>query len=227
MWVSTLSWQHTFIKAGDVRYLYQPLDDVYLLLITTKSSNIPQDAETLRLFSKVVGPSRLFLPSPIAAEALPSLGTRLLPTVQGGNQSGRGEGEVELIFAFDDGGLKEDVTPGQVRSYAVEMFSQEERLFSQIKLVCGPNSPPLPVASSDAIAPSPFSPKSSRLTVQWRRKCASSVRRMVRRRSKKSGRRRSKKSGRRRSKKSGRRRSKKSGRRSSGSECRTLDRMKD
>ena len=33
---------------------YQPLEDLYLLLITNKSSNIVEDLETLRLMARVV-----------------------------------------------------------------------------------------------------------------------------------------------------------------------------
>lgn len=46
--------QHTYFETENVRYVYQPIEALFLLLVTTKQSNILQDLDTLRLLSKLV-----------------------------------------------------------------------------------------------------------------------------------------------------------------------------
>lgn len=46
--------QHTYVETENVRYVYQPMESIYLLLVTNKQSNILEDLETLRLLSKLV-----------------------------------------------------------------------------------------------------------------------------------------------------------------------------
>ena len=46
--------QHTFVETENVRYVYQPMEALYLILVTSKQSNILEDLETLRLLSKLV-----------------------------------------------------------------------------------------------------------------------------------------------------------------------------
>merc|ERR1712093_541318 len=45
--------QHTYVDTENVRYLYHPLEGLYLILITSKQSNIVEDLETLKLMSRL------------------------------------------------------------------------------------------------------------------------------------------------------------------------------
>lgn len=53
--------QHTYVETENVRYVYQPIEALYLLLVTNKQSNILEDLETLRLLSKLVSFCSLML----------------------------------------------------------------------------------------------------------------------------------------------------------------------
>jgi coatomer subunit delta len=102
--------QHTYVETDTVRYVYQPLENqMYLLLITTKASNIVEDLGTLRLLAKVV------------------------PDVAGGLQEHSiNEHAFDLIFAFDEvltaGGYKEETTLSSIRTNLL-MDSHEEKIY--------------------------------------------------------------------------------------------------
>lgn len=47
--------QHTYVETAEVRFLYQPLEVHYVVLVTSLASNILEDMETLQLIARVVG----------------------------------------------------------------------------------------------------------------------------------------------------------------------------
>mmetsp|Transcript_14112 Transcript_14112/g.35607 ORF Transcript_14112/g.35607 Transcript_14112/m.35607 type:complete len:525 (-) Transcript_14112:236-1810(-) len=103
--------QHTFVETNAVRYVYHPLEGLYLLLVTNKQSNILEDLETLRLLSKVVP----MYVEPLEEEAI-------------------SRAAFELLFAFDEvisNGFKENITATQVKQNT-DMESHEEKLHKMI-----------------------------------------------------------------------------------------------
>ncbi|KAL2920902.1 Coatomer subunit delta, partial [Bienertia sinuspersici] len=103
--------QHTYVETDDVRYVYRPIEILYLVLVTSKQSNILEDLETLRMLSKLVPEYALSL-----------------------DEEGICKKAFELIFAFDEVvslGHREDVTVMQVKQYC-EMESQEEKMHKQM-----------------------------------------------------------------------------------------------
>ncbi|XP_058833504.1 coatomer subunit delta [Topomyia yanbarensis] len=104
--------QHTFVETDSVRYVYQPLEKLYMLLITTKASNILEDLETLRLFSKVI------------PEYCRTLEEKEII-----------ENAFDLIFAFDEIvalGYRESVNLSQIKTF-VEMDSHEEKVYQAVR----------------------------------------------------------------------------------------------
>jgi hypothetical protein len=110
--VGLSSKQHTFIETESVRYLYQPLEDLYIVLITSKSSNIVEDLETLHIIAKLVPEyTKTFDEASICQHTF------------------------ELVFAFDEVvalGYREKVTLQQVKTFT-EMDSQEEKIYEMIE----------------------------------------------------------------------------------------------
>lgn len=104
--------QHTFVETESVRYVYQPLEKLFALLVTTRTSNILEDLETLRLFS------------------------RLIPEYcKNMDEQDIVENAFNLIFAFDEIialGYRESVNLAQIRTF-VEMDSHEEKVYQAVR----------------------------------------------------------------------------------------------
>jgi len=112
--------QHTYVETENVRYVYQPLEGLFLLLVTNKQSNILEDLDTLRLLSKLVPEYCQVALNTYEHQPLDE------DTVQ--------RYAFDLLMAFDEVitfGHKETVTLQQVRAYT-EMDSHEEKLHKMI-----------------------------------------------------------------------------------------------
>lgn len=111
--------QHTSVETTDVRYVYQPLEDLYIVLITNKASNILQDIETLHLFARVVS-----------------------DMCRSADQREISRNQFEILEAFDEIvslGYRESVNLMQVRNI-LEMESHEEKIQDIIARVSRPKS---------------------------------------------------------------------------------------
>ncbi|XP_029654942.1 coatomer subunit delta-like [Octopus sinensis] len=109
---------YTYEEIGEIRYIYQPIEELYVLLITNKASNIMEDIECLRLFARVVCECVLTVQ---LCEYCPEVTEE---TVY--------DQTFDLIFAFDEvvtQGYRENVTLSQVRKY-IEMDSLDENLYN-------------------------------------------------------------------------------------------------
>ncbi|KAG0312403.1 hypothetical protein BGZ99_009534, partial [Dissophora globulifera] len=104
--------QHTTIETEHVRYVYQPLEDLFVILITNKQSNILQDIDTLQLVSRVVSS----VCRPTDAREID-------------------RNAFELLSSFDEIislGYRENVNLAQVGSIS-EMDSHEEKIQEMIE----------------------------------------------------------------------------------------------
>lgn len=104
--------EHTVLEASGVRFVYTPLEDLYVLLITNTQSNILLDLSTLALVTRI-----------------------LTELASGGRGGAVGEQDVlrvsfEILSAWDEVvslGWRENVNLQQVRS-VLEMESHEEKI---------------------------------------------------------------------------------------------------
>ncbi|KAH8169559.1 adaptor complexes medium subunit family protein [Sarocladium implicatum] len=99
--------QHTTVEQDNVRFVYQPLDELYMVLITNRQSNILQDIDSLHLFAQVV------------TSTCKSLDEREIT-----------RNAYELLSAFDELvtlGYRENLTLSQIKTF-IEMESHEERI---------------------------------------------------------------------------------------------------
>lgn len=99
--------QNTSVEDESVRYVYQPLEELYVVLVTNKQSNILQDIDTLHLFVSVV--------------------SNMVRTV---DEKEVLENAFEMLSAFDEIvtlGYKEKLTLLQVQTF-LEMDSHEEKI---------------------------------------------------------------------------------------------------
>ena len=99
--------QHTICEQDNVRYVYQPLDELYMVLITNLQSNILQDINSLHLFAQVV------------SSICKSLDEREIL-----------KNAFELLTAFDEivtMGYRENLTLSQIKTF-LDMESHEERI---------------------------------------------------------------------------------------------------
>lgn len=101
------STQHTTVEQDNVRFVYQPLDELYMVLITNRQSNILQDIDSLHLFAQVV------------TSTCKTLDEREIL-----------KNAYELLSAFDELvtlGYRENLTISQIKTF-LEMESHEERI---------------------------------------------------------------------------------------------------
>lgn len=129
--------QHTFVETDSVRYVYQPMEKLYMLLITTKTSNILEDLETLRLFSKVVSSCRRRVKSVIVGQScdICVIYLQIPEYCRNLDEKEIQENAFNLIFAFDEIvalGYRESVNLAQIKTF-VEMDSHEEKVYLAVR----------------------------------------------------------------------------------------------
>ena len=130
--------QHTIVEQDNVRYVYQPLDELYMVLITNRQSNILQDIDSLHLFAQVV------------TSTCKSLDEKEIL-----------RNAYELLSAFDELitlGYREKLALAQIKTF-LDMESHEERIqeiISRVRIACSLRNPKV-------LLTDPYRTKSSKL----------------------------------------------------------------
>ena len=102
------------MEQDNVRFVYQPLDELYIVLITNRQSNILQDIDSLHLFAQVT------------TSICKSLDEREIV-----------RNAFELLSAYDELvtlGYRENLSLSQIKTF-LEMESHEERIQEIIERV--------------------------------------------------------------------------------------------
>lgn len=102
------------METDSVRYIYQPLEDLYTVIITNKQSNILQDIQTLQLFARTIS-----------------------EYCRSGKESEIQKNAFEILCGFDEIislGYRENVNVSQIRTIT-EMDSHEEKLQEMLQKV--------------------------------------------------------------------------------------------
>lgn len=105
--VSSISSDHTFVEDEHVRYVYKPIDEFYIILVTNRQSNIIQDLATLNIFSQTVN-----------------------ATISNFDEYEIYENAFEILSSFDEiicMGYKENLSYTQVANF-LAMESHEEKI---------------------------------------------------------------------------------------------------
>ena len=99
--------QYTIAEQDNVRYVFQPLEELYLVLITNRQSNVLQDIDSLHLFAQVVS-----------------------SICKSSDEREIQRHAFELLSAFDEVvnfGYREHLTMSQIKTF-LDMESHEERI---------------------------------------------------------------------------------------------------
>ena len=106
----------THVETDAVRYVYLPIEEVYLVLITNKNSNIIEDTEIIRQMQKII----------------------LKVWNKGVTATQVSKHAFDLILSFDDlitlNGYRDSVTMGQLEAY-LEMDSTDEKMHKKMRLI--------------------------------------------------------------------------------------------